>query len=437
MTRMMTQANHSSKLAANNNSVSSFLEVLMNNKQLDALIKAKQDTQKTVDRGLTFRIARGKPSWVVKYTLRGKRAQIALPHAYPKCSITEAKRLALDIRAKVKDGIDPKAERAKAQKIEIGNVNELFEDWFEHDIQKRLKHPEIPKRIYTKEIKPYLGHFAVVDVTPTDIRVILQEVSASGRPSTTNQTLMYAKQMFRHAVKLNLIVFNPAQPFTQNDAGGIQESRERFLTESDIQKTFATFRQHKDIFTRENYLACCLLLCLGVRKTELTSAQWKDFDLENGLWYMPEDNKVNTAITIPLPDLVLTWLEELRIRACGSDYVFPARRASKRRGYISDDTLNHALAKLFGKKVDSKKKPYPNYLGQAGVEHFTIHDLRRTCRTLLSSLNVAGHIAERCLNHSVKNKHSSTEAIYDRHDFLDERREALDKLAEKLAPYLV
>ncbi|EPR2983074.1 tyrosine-type recombinase/integrase [Vibrio parahaemolyticus] len=278
----------------------------MNNKQLDALIKEKKDIRVTVDTGLTFRIARKKPSWVVRYTLFGKRAQIALPHPYPKCSIAEAKRLTLDILAKVKDGIDPKAERAKKQQITIRTVNELFEDWFEHDIQKRLKHPEIPSRIYTKEIKPYLGQFAVVDVTPTDIRSLIANVSASGRPSTTNQTLMYAKQMFRHAVKLNLIVFNPAQPFTQSDAGGVQDSRDRFLTESDIQKTFATFRQHKDIFTRENYLACCLLLCLGPRKTELTSAEWKDFDLENGLWHMPAENKTSTAITIPLPEIALT-----------------------------------------------------------------------------------------------------------------------------------
>lgn len=409
----------------------------MNNKQLDALIKAKENIRVTVDTGLTFRIARGKPSWVVRYTLFGKRAQIALPHPYPKCSIAEAKRLSLDILAKVKDGVDPKAERAKKQQITIRTVNELFEDWFEHDIQKRLKHPEIPNRIYTKEIRPYLGQFAVTDVTPTDIRSLIANVSESGRPSTTNQTLMYAKQMFRHAVKLNLIVFNPAQPFTQSDAGGVQDSRDRFLTEDDIQKTFATFKQHKDIFTRDNYLAFCLLLCLGSRKTELTSAMWGDFDLEKGLWHMPAENKTSTAITIPLPEIALTWLEELRVRACGSDYVFPARRASKRREYISDDTLNHALAKLFGKKVDSNKQPYPNYLGMAGVEHFTVHDLRRTFRTRLSSLGVPGHIAERCLNHKLKSKHSSTEAIYDRHDFLNERRDALNKLADKLAPYLI
>jgi len=59
-----------------------------------------------------------------------------------------------------------------------------------------------------------------------------------------------------------------------------------------------------------------------------------------------------------------------------------------------------------------------------GIEYFTVHDLRRTCRSLLASTGVPSHIAERCLNHKLK----GVEGIYDRHDYLDERREALDKL---------
>lgn len=252
----------------------------------------------------------------------------------------------------------------------------------------------------------------------------------SERNSTANQALMYAKQLFRHAVKLNLITYNPAQAFTQSDAGGVSEGRDRALSLDELDKVFTVFREQPEIFTRENYLACCLLLSLGVRKGELISAKWQDFDIDNRLWNMPAENKTGVAITIPLPPACIPWLEELRIRAYGSDYLFPARRASKRRAYISDDTLNHALAKLFGKKVDSKKQPYANLLGEAGITHFTIHDLRRTCRSLLASLGVQGHIAERCLNHKLK----GVEGIYNRHDYLTERREALEKLSVALAP---
>jgi integrase len=59
------------------------------------------------------------------------------------------------------------------------------------------------------------------------------------------------------------------------------------------------------------------------------------------------------------------------------------------------------------------------------VPHFHVHDLRRTARTTLAALKVPSVIAEKCLNHKVK----GVEGTYDRHDYFDERRDALKKLA--------
>lgn len=404
----------------------------LNNKQIDVLIKQGVNVMIAVDTGLYFRIANGKSSWVVKYFIAGKRSQIALPEAYPRCSIAQAKVLTAEMRSLVKNGIDPKSKRKREQQEIIRTVNDLFQDWYDNDIAKRLKHPAIPERIYRKELKPYIGDLTLKDVNPRDIRAIIQTVMDSGRSSTANQALMYAKQLFRHAVKLNLLTYNPAQPFTQSDAGGIHDGRDRALSLKELSTVFEVLQKQQHIFTRENYLAFCLLLLLGVRKGELIAAKWQDFDIKQRLWNMPAENKTGVAITIPLPPACIPWLEELYIRACGSDYLFPSRRASKRRPYISDDTLNHALAKLFGKKVDSNKQPYDNLLGEAGIAHFTIHDLRRTCRSLLASLDVPGHVAERCLNHKLK----GVEGIYNRHDYLNERKEALEKLADSLTPIL-
>ena len=189
------------------------------------------------------------------------------------------------------------------------------------------------------------------------------------------------------------------------------------------------FKTHENIITRENYIAFTLLLVLGVRKGELIAAQWREFDFETLRWELPaERTKTGAKITIPIPELVVPLFKELKIRANGSEYIFPSRRASKRRMYISDDTLNHALAKLFGRKVDSKKQPYPNILGQNRIQHFVVHDLRRTFRSLLAEVGIQPHIAERCLNHKIK----GVEGIYDRYDYLEERREALNKLALKV-----
>ena len=160
----------------------------------------------------------------------------------------------------------------------------------------------------------------------------------------------------------------------------------------------------------------------------LTEALWSEFDLFSATWQLPAvRSKSGCGFTIPLPDSAIHILNELKIRACGSDYVFPNRRASK-AAHMGKDTLNRAISKMFGK--DPGKDIQPQNL-MIGIEHFTVHDLRRTCRSILASLGVQVHIAERCLNHKLQ----GVEGVYDRHDYFDERKQALNRLANHLSFY--
>ena len=112
------------------------------------------------------------------------------------------------------------------------------------------------------------------------------------------------------------------------------------------------------------------------------------------------------------------------MRGFGSEYVFPCRRVSK-NPHIGADILNRAISKMFGREPGKKKQP-PNIMGD--MPHFAVHDLRRTCRSLLAAQGTPGHVAERCLNHKLK----GVEGIYDRYDYLEERKEALGLLAVKI-----
>ena len=67
-------------------------------------------------------------------------------------------------------------------------------------------------------------------------------------------------------------------------------------------------------------------------------------------------------------------------------------------------------------------------MGERGIDAFTLHDLRRTCRTGLSRLKVEPHIAERVLNHA-QEKIAGT---YDQWEYIEEKRDALDKWAAHL-----
>jgi integrase len=61
----------------------------------------------------------------------------------------------------------------------------------------------------------------------------------------------------------------------------------------------------------------------------------------------------------------------------------------------------------------------------SGTSGWTLHDLRRTARTLMSRAGVAPDIGERCLGHVI----SGVRGVYDRFEYRDEKAEAYEKLA--------
>jgi integrase len=80
--------------------------------------------------------------------------------------------------------------------------------------------------------------------------------------------------------------------------------------------------------------------------------------------------------------------------------------------HISPGTLNVALKRLPLKDV----------------EHVTVHDMRRTARTQMAALGINRFVAERALNHKIRD----VQGIYDQHDYFSERKIALAKWAALL-----
>jgi integrase len=393
-------------------------------KQLDSLLTMESAKHADGD-GLYFVVPRvGQAYWMLRYTSTGKRREMTLGN-YPDLSLKDA-RLAAATNAKIRrDGLDPLIAKQQAKQTQLVAVDDLFSDW-QIGNEKRLKYPGIPARVYRKDIAPEIGKHPIAEVTPRHIQMLLRKITESGRPSIANDALLYLKQIFNHGIKLDLTSHNPAAPFSVNDAGGVEASKDRALSLDEVKQAFKVFRENPDSFTRDNYLACALLICLGVRKSELTEAKWAEFNFDKAVWSLPKErSKTGVGMEIPLPPLVIEWLNELKGRAFNSEYVFPNRRSSK-NGHMGPDTLNRAISKMFGQDPGKKVQP-PNKMGD--MPHFTVHDLRRTCRTLLAEIGVLGHVAERCLNHKLK----GVEGIYNKHDYFEERKKALNKLSECLA----
>ena len=72
---------------------------------------------------------------------------------------------------------------------------------------------------------------------------------------------------------------------------------------------------------------------------------------------------------------------------------------------------------------------FSNNIGQLkGMDHFTLHELRRTCATQLADLGVQPHVTEKILGHAMQ----GVMGIYNRHEYCDEQREALELWGDRL-----
>ena len=399
----------------------------INDAVIKALVKNAQQSMIRLERGLFLRISEeGSGFFIFQYIHFGKSRRMTLgtygkrPDAMP---LVDARAALAEARALVNSDKDPLVERHRAQRSDFKTVDDLAQDWLS-EISKDLKHPHIPLRVYTQEIKPRLGRLQLDDVGGLDIRDTLDFVKRrkkAPRPTIVNDTLTFLKQLFDHGITLGVINNNPASAFKAKHAGGTEKSRDRNPTIDEWKIIFSVMRTHQVHFSRENYLAVAILLVLGVRKGELISLRWDEVDFDKKIWFLSEEKSKNGhALDIPLPPLVIEWLEELKTRAYKSEYVFPSRRASKRRAYISDDTLNHALTNLFGKKTGKLSSSTGDVLGKAGIDYFVIHDIRRSMRTIMSKNKVRSEVAEKAINHVKK----GVEGIYNRDAFFEERVEA-------------
>ncbi|MFN4324921.1 MAG: tyrosine-type recombinase/integrase [Azonexus sp.] len=386
-------------------------------------IKAGQPLAKADGEGLTFTLsAKGTAAWTLRYRYAGKAKELTLGR-YPDLSLAKAREIAAEKRVQIRLGSDvaeekraqKEAAKAAAARAKLGTVKALYEDFYERQIAERRKHPEQVAGVFALHILPKLGNKQVEDVRPADIDAMLRPLTDRGVFRTAAKALQLTKALFAYAMKRHIVISNPAAPFNWTDIGGEVGPRSRVLSKGELVKFFKAMRDTPN-FPTYSAAALKLLLALGVRKMELLTATWDQFDLKAGEWHLPADQtKTESAIRIPLSPWVIRILEDQRTRQQRNNpYLFPVQRIApgKTTRYMGETTLNHAL-----------------YMMQSDLEPFTVHDLRRTARTHLAALGVAPHIAEMCLNHKVK----GIEAVYNVHDYFAERRAALFALSDLLA----
>jgi integrase len=202
--------------------------------------------------------------------------------------------------------------------------------------------------------------------------------------------------------------------------GGEESSRRRKLTPDEIRTVWTKLDTAK--MAEPTKLALKLLLVTAQRRGEITFAEWSHFDIASKTWTIPVELQKTEGATkaptephvVPLSELALETLEKLRALTGDKRFVLPSQYTAKRADApYSERVLSRAVR-------DNEE--------HFGIPHWTPHDLRRTAASTMTMLRIPRLHVEKVLNHAT----DDIAEVYDRHDYLPEKRIALDRWADYL-----
>jgi len=334
-----------------------------------------------------------------------------------KMSLADARAKAREWLQLASEGRDPKAEERAAQLAKEGRktFGELAEVFITRHIRKQRRAADSEREI-RNWVLPKLGKRPLAEITRKDIATLIGEIRDRPAPGLAHNVFGHIRRLYSWLLSQpeyeDLVVASPCDRIRAKDLIGSKKPRQRVLSDDELRAVWKA-TEKLDYPWRHFYR---LLLLTGARKTEVSDARWGEFDLDGDkpLWTIPEARfKSGRKHIIPLSADAVALLAGMP-RWLEGDYLF-----STNHGRIPLNSFSKAKTRL-DVLVAAELGRVP--------EPFVVHDIRRSVRTRLSQLRVPTEVAELVIGHALKGLH----AVYNQHDFLDERREALELWAARL-----
>jgi integrase len=166
-----------------------------------------------------------------------------------------------------------------------------------------------------------------------------------------------------------------------------------------------------------------LLILTGTRRGEAARARWRDIDLETALWRIPpEHSKSSREHLVALSTAAVRFLKSLP-RFTDGDFVFTSRSGRiPINGFSKSKERIDAVISARRKEAGNKKT----------IEPWTMHDIRRSVATLLAKRGIPPHVLSAILGHTAPGAVTASPILklYNRHQYLDESRAALEAWSE-------
>ncbi|APA86152.1 integrase arm-type DNA-binding domain-containing protein [Paraburkholderia sprentiae WSM5005] len=310
----------------------------------------------------------GTKVWRFRYTLNGKRQPLATIGDYRMISLRVARAKAQKYAALVAQGISPiaTARRDRGAESKADVLREAAELYLATALAgKSDEYRRTTRRALDKDVLPALGNKPIGAVSADDIVAVCERIKSRGSPKMALHTRNVVKRLYAYLIARQLATGNPAEVVPARSIATFG-SRTRVLSGAEIGVMLRTIDTSN--IRRPLKLALHLLVLTMVRKSELVESTWAEFDLDNALWTIPAARlNAREDRIVCLPRQAVALVRELQRARTSERFVFPSVRGGDRP--IAKSTLNQAVKAL-----------------GLDVEHFVLHDFRRTASTHLRDI---------------------------------------------------
>jgi len=341
----------------------------------------------------------GSASWVVRIQKSGRRRDIGVGSA-KKVSLATAREKATIVRSQMEAGLDPVAERRKAEGIPTFREAAATVFAASQKTWRNGKHQWQWMRTLEMFAFPTIGDMRVSEITASQIHDVLAAIWLE-KPETARRVwqrigmvLDWAYSKGFRDTEAPMRSISKGLPRQPRNAG-----HHAAMPFADLPAFLARMRE-KETWGR---LALEAAILTAARSGEIRGATWDEIDFEAGLWTIPAGRmKAGKPHVVPLSPASRRIFERAaELRTAGARYVFHGARLDKP---MSDMTLMKVLRDM--------------------KEGCTAHGFRSSFRDWVSeSTNFPGDLAEAALAHAIGNK---TEAAYRRGNLLEKRRALMD-----------
>jgi len=349
--------------------------------------------------------ADGQKYWRLRYWIAGKEKSLSLG-VYPAISLKEARAKRDAERKKLDHNLDPSAERrAERLRKELASENAfeaIAREWYGKQLHTWVpNHSRDVMRRLELNIFPKLGRRPIAEIDGLELLSTIRKIEERGSYDLAHRVMQVCGQVFRYGIATGRCSRNVAADLRGALTPHIAKHQSAVTPEA-LPALLQAIATYDTLGDRQTRLALQLLAMTFVRTNELIGALWTEFDLEKALWVVPAERmKMKTAHVVPLSRQALAHLEEIKLIAGNSPFVFPGRSPGKP---ISNNTMLFALYRL-------------GYKGK-----MTGHGFRAVASTILNESGFRPDVIERQLAHCEQNE---VRGAYNRAEYLPERKKMM------------